>query len=95
MRIDRAGATSADNINGFNMANAAFTRVPYVSELYDRNGEFNVGTSTFTAASAGDSWARLPFKFRRLRGLQVPVREVKPAEPEIASSRYERSSSSQ
>ncbi|MGE5184721.1 MAG: hypothetical protein ACM31C_21765, partial [Acidobacteriota bacterium] len=38
----------------FSATGGQFTKIPYTTEAFDTNGEFDVGTSTFTAATAGD-----------------------------------------
>lgn len=49
-----SGAVSADNATPFVAENNAFTKVPYVSEIYDDGGHFSADTGRFAAPGAGD-----------------------------------------
>ena len=49
-----SSAVSLDDTTSFAAANQTFTKVPYTTELHDDDDEFDVGTSRFTAAHAGD-----------------------------------------
>jgi hypothetical protein len=45
---------SAEGITTFSAPSQTFVKVPYAREIFDDDGRFDIGTSTFTAASAGD-----------------------------------------
>lgn len=45
---------SVETIGTLNVPSVTFTKIPYATELFDDDGRFDVGTSTFTAAAAGD-----------------------------------------
>lgn len=47
-------SVSETAITAFTANAATFTKVPYTTEAFDANGEFDVSTSTFTAATPGD-----------------------------------------
>jgi hypothetical protein len=48
------GVFSVETIGAMSVPNATFTKIPYATEIFDDGGRFDVGTSTFTAATAGD-----------------------------------------
>lgn len=45
---------SVDGMAPFSAPSGAFTRVPYSGELFDDVGQFDIGSSVFTAATPGD-----------------------------------------
>lgn len=52
--VPQTASVAEIGITGFSAPAQVFTKVPYSTEAFDANGEFDVGTNTFTAATAGD-----------------------------------------
>ena len=50
----KSASVYAGNISSFSLPNQTFVKVPYTNEVYYDEGEFDVGTNTFTAKAAGD-----------------------------------------
>jgi len=50
----QSATVSVAGIANFSLPATTFTKVPYVTERFDDSGQFDVGTSTFTAATGGD-----------------------------------------